>query len=971
MTVPAALRRLESALKSETRAEVSFDAGARGLYATDASLYQIVPTGVVIPRLASDVPVIVRLAAEHEVSLVPRGSATSLSGQTIGTGLILDFSKHLRRIGIVDRDKMTVDVEPGVILDRLNAELSPLGLMFAPDVSTSDRATLGGMIGNNSAGARSLRYGKTVDHVVALDVVLDDGTPARFEPLDGPALESICRGTNRTAALHRSVRSIVAEHENEIRDRFPHILRRVSGYNLDEMVPGLAVRPVGWPAEPWSFNLARLVVGSEGTLAVVRGATVRVVKKPAFQGLVVLSFASIPAALERLKEILETAPVSVEMLDRTILDLAAAQPGMAPHLDFTAGRPEAVLAAQFYAETEKDLKDRTADLASRFEGRTGVLGVRQRGSDAARDSFWKVRKAGLSLLMGLVGDAKPVAFVEDTAVAPQRLPAFYDRFLKIVERHGARAACYGHADVGCLHIRPILDVKTQQGRDQVEGIAAEVSALVAEFEGAMSGEHGDGLARSRWNRPLFGESVYSAFQQVKSAFDPQNRLNPGKVVAEPVITENLRLGPAYHATDPVITVLDFSAQGGFSRAIEMCSGVGACRKDGAGTMCPSYMVTRAEEHSTRGRANLLRLAISGQLPGGLADSELHEALDLCLQCKACKTECPSNVDMSNLKAETRHQVHQLEGVPFADLAFGNVHRFLPLAAAMAPLTNAAARFAPLRWLMEKTTGIDRRRGLPCFAATTFRKWYQRHKPAALVGTRGDVILLDDCFTNANAPEVGRAAVQVLEAAGYRVRLAGLGCCGRPAISKGLLDVARSLARDNVERLSSDAARGVPIVGIEPSCLTAFVDEYLDFRLGEKARVVAAACHLIDDFVADCERVPEIFLRPLVQQVLLHGHCQQKAILGLTGTEAALRRIPGLDLTTLNTGCCGMAGSFGYEVSHREVSVALANQALLPALKANPGAQLTAPGFSCRSQVSDLAGIKAKHPIEVIAGQLLT
>ncbi len=969
MTESVALGRLESALQSQTRAELRFDAGHRGLYATDASLYQIMPAGVVIPRSASELPVIVRLAAEHGVSIVPRGGATSLTGQTVGPGLILDCSKYLQRIGIVDRDRMTVDVEPGVVLDRLNAQLTPLGLMFAPDVSTSDRATIGGMIGNNSAGARSLRYGKTVDHVASLDVVLDDGTPLKLEGLDDTAFANLCAGTGRAAELHRTVSRIVGEHESEIRARFPRILRRVSGYNLDELVPGLAVRPLGWPAEPWQFNLARLIVGSEGTLAVVRGARLRLVKRPAFQGLVVLSFSSIPAALERLQDILETGPISVEMLDRTILDLAAAQPGMASALDFTAGRPEAVLAAQFYAETESELRDRTEDLAARFEGHPGVLGVRKRGADAARDSFWKVRKAGLSLLMGLVGDAKPVAFVEDTAVAPERLPAFYERFLQIVERHGARAACYGHADVGCLHIRPILDVKTDHGRRQLEGIAAEVAGLVAEFEGAMSGEHGDGLARSRWNRPLFGESVYQAFQQVKAAFDPHNRLNPGKVVAEPALTDHLRLGPAYHSIDPESTALDFSAQGGFSRAIEMCSGVGACRKVGTGTMCPSYMVTLDEEHSTRGRANLLRLAISGQLPDGLADASLHEALDLCLGCKACKTECPSNVDMANLKAETLHQLHLSQGVPLTDLAFGHVYRWLPLASAVAPLANAASRVRPLRWLMEKATGIDRRRGLPVFAPTSFRRWFRKHTPAGGAGRLGEVILLDDCFTNVNAPAAGQAAVRVLEAAGYRVRLAGLDCCGRPAISKGLLDVARSLAGANVRALAPHAARGVPILGIEPSCITTFVDEYHDFRLGEDARVVASACGLVDDFVADPARVPDLPLRPLDRQILVHGHCQQKAVLGTAGTEAALRRIPGAQVQMLDSGCCGMAGSFGYEVSHREVSEALANRVLLPALRNNPDALLAAPGFSCRSQVHDLAGARAQHPIEIIAGQL--
>ena len=965
----AVLRKLADRLTRESRAEVYFDAGMRGLYATDASLYEIEPLGVVVPRTAQDVVTTVSIASDERVSIVPRGAATSLSGQTIGPGIVIDFSKYLNRIGIVDRDAMTVRVEPGVVLDQLNAHLKPLGLMFAPDVSTSDRATIGGMIGNNSAGARSLRYGKTVDHVHALEVVLADGSTANLGPLSPEDLESLCSRGDTIGAMHHLVRDTVAGHAQAIRDRFPRILRRVSGYNLDEFVPGLPVRPTGFDEEPWRFNLSKLIVGSEGTLAVTNAAVLKLVKVPAAQGLVVLSFATIPAALDRLAEIVETGPVAVEMLDRMILDLAAENPSFAGYLNFAEGRPAAVLAAQFYAASQDELRERTAALAAMFEKQPGVLAVSTRLADAAKDDFWKVRKAGFSLLMGMVGDAKPIAFVEDTAVDPRVLPQFYGRFRAIVEKHGVPAACYGHADVGCLHIRPIINVKTAGGVETLRAIAREVSDLVVEYGGAMSGEHGDGLARSLWNRKLFGPEVYAAFQAIKRGFDPHDLLNPGKVVGDADPGESLRIGPDYHPREPRETLLDFGAQGGFAGAVEMCSGVGACRKNSGGTMCPSYMVTHDEMHTTRGRANLIRLVMTGELPSrdeGFDNDDLHEALDLCLQCKACKSECPSKVDMAKLKVEVLHQRYDGRLHPLGHLLLGHIFRLNPIASATAPLANRMLRNPAFKWLLEKTAGIDRRRTLPTFARDNFRRWFRRHVQAEGAGTRGEVVLLEDCFTTYNEPEVGIATVRVLEAAGFRVRLAGLECCGRPAISKGLLPLARELARANVEKLLPFARSGTPILGCEPSCLVTLLDEYRDFRLGTDAEEVARASVMADAFIGDTERVPELPLNSRPGRVLLHGHCQQKAVLGTAGTLAALRRLSGIEINEIDSGCCGMAGSFGYEIGHFDISVALANRVLIPAAKADPAAALVAPGFSCRSQLHGLAGLVAKAPMQLLA-----
>ena len=805
------LSRLHDRLTQETRALVSFDRGRRALYATDASLYQIEPVGVVVPRTVEDVIATVRIAAEEKVAIVPRGAATSLSGQTIGAAIVIDFSKYLNRIGIVDRNAMTVRVEPGVVLDQLNAHLKPLGLMFGPDVSTSDRATIGGMIGNNSAGARSLRYGKTVDHVRALEVVLADGTAARLGPVSDEELAAICQEDGSLGRVHRAVRDTVAAHRQAIIDRFPHILRRVSGYNLDEFVPGLPVRPVGWVEEPWRFNLARLIVGSEGSLAVVTAAELKVVPIPAEQGLVVLSFATIPAALERLAEIVATGPVAVEMLDRMILDLAAENPLYSHYLNFADGRPAAVLAAQFYADSRDELAARADDLARRFEGCPGVLGVRKSLTNAAKDDFWKVRKAGFSLLMAMVGDAKPIAFVEDTAVSPDRLPVFYDRF-RAVRRAAWRPRGVLRARRCRLSAHP-TDHQRQDNRRRGDAAVDRPGSL---RPGGRVRRLDERRARRRpGSQPLEPQAVrarglrgLAAGQDSRStrrtcSIPTRSSATPIRATicgsARSTTRTNLR---KRSSTSPVR---------GASPAPSRCvRALAACRKTATGTMCPSYMVTRDEMHSTRGRANALRLVMTGELPSngsGLGNDTLFEALDLCLQCKACKSECPSQVDMAKLKAEFLHQYYASGPRPLSHLLMGQIFRLNPIGSALAPLANATLRNPVFKWLLEKTAGIDRRRTLPTFVRNHFRKWFNHHVADPRSGRRGSVVLLDDCFTTYNNPDVGIAAVQVLEASGYRVVLAGLRCCGRPAISKGLLKLGRELGRENYGETSAPCSSG--------------------------------------------------------------------------------------------------------------------------------------------------------------------
>ena len=966
------LRRLARRLTEETRGEARLDDTARSLYATDASLYEIAPVGVFLPRSAEDVSKAVEIAADMSVSVIPRGAATSLSGQTIGAGLVIDFSKYMNRIGIVDKDRMTVNVEPGVVCDQLNRHLKPLGQMFGPDVSTSDRATLGGMIGNNSAGARSLKYGKTIDHVTSVDVVLSGGMTATFKGCDPQELDRIIGNGGRFGYLHKTVRDLVDVHRESIVARYPRILRRVSGYNLDEFVPGLPVRAPGWKEAPWRFDLSRLIVGSEGTLGVIAGAEVKVVPIPPCQGLVVVSHYTIKDALDSLPAYLAAGPAAVEMIDRMILDLARAHPQYARLVTFAEGDPQAVLAAQLYAETPEELAEKAAIIERNLAGNASVLGFKKNLTASAKDDFWKVRKAGLSLLMGLPGDAKPVAFVEDTAVDPGVLPAFYDQFMAIIARHGAEASCYGHADVGCLHIRPVLNMKTPRGLEQLRAIAGEVSDLVAAFGGAMSGEHGDGLARSRWNRKIFGDELFDVFCRIKHCFDPSDQMNPGKVAAEPELTDHLRLSPDYHAVVPEVTGFDFSNQGGLDRAVELCSGVGVCRKTDSGTMCPSYMITREEEHSTRGRANLLREVMSGRLGDRRWDHPgLAEAMDLCLGCKACQSECPSGVDMARLKSEFLYQVHRERGRPdLATLIFGNIHVLNRWGSRLAPIANRVAGLKSTKYVLDRLIGLDRRRALPKFVGRrNFRRWFARREKAERIAPLGPVILLDDCFTTYNHPEIGQAAVALLEAAGYEVRLVGGACCGRPAVSKGLLDQGREMAQTMIETLAPAARAGIPIVGVEPSCMTMIADDYRHMRLGEDARAVAAAVASVESLLSKAHEAGRIAFEPLSDSVLLHGHCQQKAVFGTADTLAALRLVPGLTVTELDSGCCGMAGSFGYDKAHFELSQALAERVLLKAVREMPQATLVAVGTSCRSQVSDLAGIEAVHPLSLLAGRL--
>jgi FAD/FMN-containing dehydrogenase/Fe-S oxidoreductase len=980
---PAQSSELIHSLKSRLSCEVFLDEYTRALYSTDASIYQIMPLGVVLPKTRDDVLCAMQVAAEEGLAIVPRGGGTSLSGQSIGAGLIIDFSKHMRAIEIDPRSR-TARVQPGVVLDQLNAAAAPHALQFGPDVATSSRANVGGMIGNNSAGARSIWHGKAVDSVIALDVVLADGSSATLGPLAPHELAREQARGDLLGQAYREVARIVADNRVEIEARFPHILRRVSGYNLDEFVPECRARVPAprliaearkreaqmYPGA--EFNLAKMLVGAEGTLGTITEAVVHLLPLPKVRVVHVLHFDSMQAAVASVGTILACDPSAAELLDGLILRLARQSLEYRHYLDFVVGEPESLVLVEFNGEDPTAVELKADELEEKLKGTPGLFHVLTAREKKQCDHVWACRKASLPLLLGQPGTRKPVAFVEDGAVAPEHLPAFVERFLEIMARHDTEGAFYGHASVGCLHIRPMLDLRTPVDIDHLQAISSEVCDLVMEFGGAMSGEHGDGLARSYLNERLFGSRIYRAFKEVKAAFDPQNRMNPGKVVDGPSPVENLRYGKTYKTID-MPTTFDFSRDGGLAGAVELCNGAGVCRKLQSGTMCPSFMVTRDEEHSTRGRANALRMVLSGALdPAELTGERLFATYDLCLQCKGCKAECPSNVDVAKFKMEFLDGYYRRHGAPLGVKLLAGASRLNRLGAALAPFSNWAAGLPGAGWVAEQLLGIDSRRPLPRFERNHFRKWFARHRPdtngnssTSRRAPRGPIVLLDDCLTSYCEPAVNRAAVDVLEAAGYEVHLAGIECCGRTYASKGFLAKAQKLARANIERLLPWAQRGVPIVGCEPSCLLMLVDEYPDLVGGEDARTVAARAALVDSHLVQAGI--ELPLARKSTRLLLHGHCHQKALVGTRDTVAALAMVPGAEVELVDSGCCGMAGSFGYE--HYDVSMAIGERVLFPAVRKAADSQIVAPGFSCRHQIEHGTGRTARHPVQILAENL--
>ena len=959
-TGAAAPARLERGLRERIRGEVRFDAASRLLYSTDASIYQILPLGVVLPRDAEDAAAAVRLAAEEGVPVLPRGGGTGLAGQTVGPALVLDFSKYMDRILELDPDRARARVEPGVRLERLNRAAKPHGLQFGPDPATIRQCALGGMIGNNACGARSVVYGKTVDHVHGLHCLLPDGEGARFGPVARSEIDAL---GGREGELARGMRELLEPHRATILERYPRVPRRVSGYNFDALL------------EDAELNLAKLVVGSEGTLATVVEAELGLVPLPAARALVMLGFRDRYTSMDAIPLILPEAGLSaLEVVDDRILRSARE---LVEHRASAALVPEdtrGLLYVEFTGENAEEARGRAEDFAARARRFPGEPHIGVFLGAAEQERAWALRRAGLGLLYRTVGDVKPIPFVEDTGVPPERLGDYSRRFDEIVSRYETTTGFFGHAGQGCLHIRVDLNLKLGEHVGRMRRIAREVAELVVEFGGSLSGEHGDGLARSEFLPLMFGPQIMELHRETKRLWDPEGRMNPGKIVDPPPMTENLRFGTSYAASAPA-TFFSYEAEGGWDRAVEKCNGMGICRKLDAGTMCPSFMVTREEQHSTRGRANALREAMRGNLPGMRSDAVL-EALDLCLECKACKTECPVGVDMARYKSEFLAQHHRENGTPAAARFFGRIHD-LAKAGSFAPgVANFGNRL--LSPLLKRASHVDPRRELPRLASPSFRRaWQGRPSANGRSATDGRsavptpdsarrVILLDDTFSGFFDPRPLHAAAEVLGRAGFRVEIPRRQvCCGRALISKGLLDEAKTKLHTLTETLGPEAEAGVPIVGVEPSCILTLRDELPDLVDDSRTRALAENSFTLEEFLA---RLPGWRPGRLERRATVHGHCHQKALVGMEPTTEVLGRVEGLDFTILDSGCCGMAGSFGYEKGHYEVSRGCGERVLFPAVR-GAGAEdlVVAPGFSCRTQIKDFCdGRRALHPAELLA-----
>ncbi len=959
---------LAQRLSKELKGEVRFDPYTRGRYSTDASIYQIDPIGVVIPRDEDDVRTVIQIAAEQGVPVLPRGGGTSQCGQTVGEAIVVDVSRHLDRVLAFDAEARRITVEPGMVLDHLNAFLKPHGLQFPIDPSTSSRATIGGMAGNNSSGGRSLRYGLMADQVHAIDAVLADGEKLRFAEL--PEDLGASDVAPRVRDLFAPLIEMGRREADEIDRRFPKLQRRVGGYNIDALVPG--------PTRNGDNRAARLLVGSEGTLAFSTALELALHPIPSRKVLGVCHFPTFYKAMAAAKHLVELNPMGVELIDRTMIELARDIPIFRSAVSrFVKGEPDAVLVVEFAGEDQAELLRQLKRLDELMASLGYPDAVVEAIDPAFQNEITSVRKAGLNIMMSMKGDGKPVSFIEDCAVALEDLADYTDRLTRVFEKHGTRGTWYAHASVGCLHVRPVLNLKEEVGARTMRAIAEETFALVREYKGSHSGEHGDGISRSEFHEPMFGARMVRSFETVKDGFDPEGLFNPGKIVRPPRMDDRslFRFKPGY-APLPIDTALDWSDWGGFAGAAEMCNNNGACRKFDADVMCPSFRVTRDEQHLTRGRANTLRLAVSGQLgPEALVSDEMYETMQLCVSCKGCKRECPTGVDMARMKIEFLYQYVRRHGLKLSDRLVAFLPRYAPWAAQLGVLANLRNHLPGLPWLTEKLLGFSRKRSLPAWRRDAFRPG------AAALGPEDgrEVVLFSDCFNRYFEPENLHAAVDVLIAAGCRVhfpRPADGGrplCCGRTFLSAGLVDEARQEARRTLDALRPWVARGIPVIGLEPSCLLTLRDEFLAMLPGPDTEALAALAMLFEEFLAaeqDAGRL-ELDLQALPEgRALLHGHCHQKAFAVMGAVEKALRLVPGLEVETVKSSCCGMAGAFGYGADTYETSMKMGEMSLLPAVReAAPETIIVADGTSCRHQIKDGANREALHVARVLSTAL--
>ncbi len=980
-------------LRTETEGEVLFDRASRGRYATDASIYQIMPVGVLVPRTQRDIVTAIDIARDLKVPVLPRGAGTSQCGQTVGAALVIDGTKHMRQVLELDIAAGRVCVQPGLVLDQLNAELKPHGLWFPVDVSTSAQATLGGMAGNNSCGARSIVYGNMVHNVLGATAWLADGSELEFGPVSSL--------TGRAASLAAFVKALADRHRNEIEARWPKVMRRVGGYNLD-IFNNQSEHPYTIDG---SVNLAHLLIGSEGTLAYTKHLTLQLAELPTARTLGVVNFADFHAAMDAAQHIVKLHPSALELVDATMIDLARANAAFSSIIEAAViGEPAALLLVEFSGNHRpaqiRKLKELSALMAD--IGSPGA--VIEITDDGEQRRLWEVRKAGLNIMMSLKGDGKPVSFIEDCAVPLEHLGAYTEALTEVFARHGTRGTWYAHASVGTLHVRPILDMRrggSQGGAAKMRAIAQEASELVRRYKGAFSGEHGDGICRGEWIAWQFGPQITQAFGLIKQAFDPYGLFNPGKIVQPPPMDDPslLRFAPPEAArpyrvralateldwsewdvqNDPLTDRISTPGSGGdpaqgFAKAVEMCNNNGHCRKFDTGLMCPSYRVTRDEQHLTRGRANTLRQALSGQLDAdGLTSEAVLDALDLCVSCKGCRRDCPTGVDMAKMKIEFMAQYRRRHGYTTKDHLIGNLPALVPIASRLSWLLNLRDRVPGLAWLSERSLGLSAKRTLPRWRSDTFWAQFDR-APAtsdqevlsAFKATGKAVALFVDTFNAAFEAENVWAAIRTLKSAGYRVHVVQKGrarlCCGRTSLAVGNVRRARQQLTALVNEVLPLAKSGLAIVGLEPSCLLTLRDEALALGLGESARQVSQHALLFEEFIAK-EAAAERFslaFRPLEKPVLLHGHCHQKVFGAVMPILQVLRLIPGCEPELVQSSCCGMAGSFGYEAKHYELSMKMAEADLLPAVRRNPDAIVLADGTSCRQQIAHGTGREALH-----------
>jgi FAD/FMN-containing dehydrogenase/Fe-S oxidoreductase len=947
--------RLEDRLRREIKGDVLFDAFTRGRYSTDASIYQIEPLGVVVAKDKGDIAAAIQIAREEGVPVLPRGGGTSQCGQTVNRALVVECSKYMQGVVALDTEARRVKVQPGVVMERLNARLRQHKLWFPVDVSTGDRATIGGMTANNSCGARSIRYGNMVHNVRAIDALFADGTEAHFAELHGNFGEDV--QPERYRSLVRDMRALHRREADEIDARIPKLLRKVGGYNIDMI-------------SDEGHNMANLLVGSEGTLAFFTEIELDLQPIPPNRVLGICHFPSFYKAMDATQHIVKLGPAAVELVDRTMIELARDIAMFRPIVDrFVQGEPEAILLTEFAGDDADDNLRRLKQLVELMGDLGFPNSVIEATDPAFQSAVWNVRKEGLNIMMSMKGDGKPVSFIEDCAVRLEDLAEYTDRLTQVFHKHGTNGTWYAHASVGTLHVRPVLNLKQELEVKKMREIAEEAFAMVREYKGSHSGEHGDGIVRSEFLEPMYGSRIVRAFEEVKDKFDPDGLFNPGKIVHPPKMDDRtlMRFKPGYTRV-PVETAFDWSEWGGFAAAAEMCNNNGACRKSDPGVMCPSYRATGDEQHLTRGRANTLRLALSGQLgPDALTSDAMAETMSLCVSCKGCRRECPTGVDMAKMKLEFLAQYRKTHPLTLRDRLIAYLPRYAPVASVFSGLLNLRKPGGMLARIGESLFGLSAQRALPRWAPHIYRG-------TTSTGAGREVILLVDTFNRYFEPENAEAAERVLTRAGYRVTTPGptVGrplCCGRTFLAAGLIDEAKAEARRTIAALKAAVATGTPIVGLEPSCLLTLRDEYPALLPGEDTKALAAHAQLFEEFV-ESERKAGRFQIPLNAMpgkiALLHGHCHQKAF-GTAGAAAdALKLIPELKVETFDSTCCGMAGSFGYEAEHHEMSLKIGELGVLPKMRAAaPDTLLAACGTSCRHQIADGAQREARHIARIL------